>query len=620
MGKNWAIVIGVNKYEFLPHLKYAKRDAELMRDFLIKQAKFDRVYLFSDDSPDYEGNSTKPIRSNLRRVLRQLFDKPCLNRGDNFWFFFSGHGTRHQDKDYLMPIDADPGDIGGSGIATQDISDRLSRCGADNVVLVLDACRNQGGKALSSMGSSTALLAGQKGIISLFSCSPGQLSYEVDALKQGVFTHVLLQALGKVGRCATVEQLNQYMKSHVPELLYHHHKHSGQTPYTRVEPIERSHLILMPQYAELADIEALNQAAAALRSDNSALAEQLQSRAIAAEAILDQDPPTKSFSRRRLIRLAGFAATGIGLGTVTAVLTRPSLSPTPNDTPSSAALPQPDRSSAASATFSPFSFKVVTVDAQGQISEPQQQQAQHFVQDLGGVALEMVLIPGGKFEMGSAVSAATSPVHAVEVPTFAMGKYAVTQAQWQAIARLNAVGKILEENPSRFKGANRPVEQISWREADEFCKRLSRYSGRAYRLPSEAEWEYACRAGTITPFHFGETLTPQLANYGMSRLETTPVGSFGVANAFGLYDMHGNVWEYCADQWRKNYDNAPSNGSAQLDSNPNYTRVIRGGGWLNGMDQCRTAFRIHYGEDVKSWTLGFWGGSDLGLRVVCDLS
>ncbi|MBW4659551.1 MAG: SUMF1/EgtB/PvdO family nonheme iron enzyme [Drouetiella hepatica Uher 2000/2452] len=620
MGKNWAIVIGVNNYESLPRLKYAKRDAELMRDFLIKQAKFDRVYLFSDDSPDYEGNSTKPTLVNLRRVLRQLFNQPCLSQGDNFWFFFSGHGTRYQDQDYLMPIDADPGDIGHTGIATQYISDRLSRCGADNVVLVLDACRNQGGKALPSMGSSTALLAGQKGIISLFSCSPGQLSYEVDALKQGVFTHVLLQALGNVGRCATVEQLNQYMKSHVPKLLYHHHKHSGQTSYTRVEPIERAHLILMPQYAKPDDIEALNQSA--LRSDDSALAEQLQSRAIAAAAILNQAPSAKSFSRRRLIRLMGFAASGIGLGTVTAVFNRPSPSSTPNDTPSGGATPQPDRSSAASATFSPFSFKVVTVDAQGQISEPQQQQAQHFVQDLGGVALEMVVIPGGKFEMGSTASAATSPVHAVEVPTFAMGKYAVTQAQWQAIARLNAVGRTLEENPSKFKGGNRPVEQISWLEADEFCKRLSHYIGqnsrRTYRLPSEAEWEYACRAGTITSFHFGETLTPQLANYGMNRLETTPVGSFGVANAFGLYDMHGNVWEYCADYWFDNYSNALSNGDARLDK-PDPRRIIRGGSWLNNMNRCQSTYRDSYGENLKDWSFNLWGGSTVGIRVVCAL-
>jgi len=264
-----------------------------------------------------------------------------------------------------------------------------------------------------------------------------------------------------------------------------------------------------------------------------------------------------------------------------------------------------------------FSFKVVTVDAQGQISEPQQQQAQYFVQDLGGVALEMVIIPGGKFEMGSTASAATSPVHSVVMPTFAIGKYVITQAQWQAIARLNAVGRTLEENPSKFKGDNRPVEQISWLEADEFCKRLSRHSGRVYRLPSEAEWEYACRAGTTTPFHFGETLTPQLANYGMNRLETTPVGFFGVANALGLYDMHGNIWEYCADYWYGDYGNAPTNGAARLDQ-PNPSRIIRGGTWLTSSDHCQSAHRSFYGENLKDWSFRLWGGSTVGMRVVCE--
>ncbi len=121
----------------------------------------------------------------------------------------------------------------------------------------------------------------------------------------------------------------------------------------------------------------------------------------------------------------------------------------------------------------------------------------------------------------------------------------MTQAQWQAV---------MNYNHSRSKGENLPVENVWWKRAVEFCQRLSRQTGRDYRLPSEAEWEYACRAGTTTPFHFGETITKDLANYGggydfagYRRGGTTPVGSFGVANAFGLYDMHGNVLEWCAD-------------------------------------------------------------------------
>ncbi|MGC8715225.1 MAG: formylglycine-generating enzyme family protein, partial [Leptodesmis sp.] len=156
----------------------------------------------------------------------------------------------------------------------------------------------------------------------------------------------------------------------------------------------------------------------------------------------------------------------------------------------------------------------------------------------------------------------------------------------------------LDPDLSSFKGENRPVEKVCWYGAIEFCDRLSQYTGRPYRLPSEAEWEYACRAGTTTPFHFGETITTDLANYcgedrkeygwsgsygrgpkGIYRQETTTVGSFGVANAFGLFDMHGNVWEWCLDHWHENYKGAPTDGSAWVKGGNSDLRLLRGGSW-----------------------------------------
>ncbi|MBR8836630.1 MAG: formylglycine-generating enzyme family protein [Stigonema ocellatum SAG 48.90 = DSM 106950] len=265
-----------------------------------------------------------------------------------------------------------------------------------------------------------------------------------------------------------------------------------------------------------------------------------------------------------------------------------------------------------------------------------QQTAQYYIEDLGnGVDLHMVLITGGTFLMGAPETEEGSsdderPQHQVTVPTFFMGKYPVTQAQWQAVAALPQVNRELNPDPSYFKGENRPVETVSWYDVVEFCDRLSRATGKPYRLPSEAEWEYACRAGTTTPFHFGETITTDLANYrgtdnekykwsgsygagpkGTYREETTDVGSFGVANAFGLYDMHGLVWEWCADHWHDNYDGAPTDGSVSRNENDNdnQTMLLRGGSWNNGPENCRSAVRSRDAPDL--------GIGNIGFRVVC---
>jgi formylglycine-generating enzyme required for sulfatase activity len=245
--------------------------------------------------------------------------------------------------------------------------------------------------------------------------------------------------------------------------------------------------------------------------------------------------------------------------------------------------------------------------------------------------LEMVAIPGGTFIMGSPENEEGSndderPQHEVTIEPFFMGKYQVTQAQWRFVAQLPQVNRELEQDPSNFKGDNRPVERVSWYDAVEFCDRLSQYTGRTYRLPSEAEWEYACRAGTTTPFHFGETITTDLANYdgestygdgveGVYRRETTEVGSFGVANNFGLYDMHGNVYEWCLDDWHDNYKDAPTDGSAWFSSDDKLSdksgrAVLRGGSWDSFAGRCRSAFR--------RWNLRVNRYDFCGFRVVCS--
>ncbi|OBQ42484.1 MAG: hypothetical protein AN484_17445 [Aphanizomenon flos-aquae WA102] len=262
-----------------------------------------------------------------------------------------------------------------------------------------------------------------------------------------------------------------------------------------------------------------------------------------------------------------------------------------------------------------FYFEVVTTNEKGSIINKRNHSANYFVEDLGnGVKLEMVEIPAGTFYMGSPENEEgrhdnESPQHQVTVPSFFIGKYPLTQAQYQAI---------MGNNPARFKGNNRPVECVSWDDGVAFCEKLSQKTGKNYKLPSEAQWEYACRAGTTTPFYFGESITPDLVNCvgnypyaaapkGQYRKQTTDVGTFP-PNAFGLYDMHGNVWEWCEDDWQKNYINVPVNGSALI-SRSNI-KLVRGGSWFDIPDLCRSAYRLNPNLDNYFDTIGF--------RVVCS--
>ena len=282
--------------------------------------------------------------------------------------------------------------------------------------------------------------------------------------------------------------------------------------------------------------------------------------------------------------------------------------------------------------------------------------------------IPMVHIPAGSFRMGSPEdeperSDDEGPQHDVTLGSFFMAQTPITQAQWRMVASLPRVALELRSDPSHFKGAERPVEGVSWFEAMEFCHRLSQHTGRSYTLPSEAQWEYACRAGTTTPFHCGSTISTTVANYdgnytygqgptGTYRGQTTDVASFP-ANDWGLHDMHGNLWEWCLDKWHHNYDGAPSDGGAWVEGdslgkcyaagrgtttpgtaarptataiarataatasvsasvaspNANCPRLLRGGSWYDYPRYCRSAYRNYIHPVNRSY--------DLGFRVCC---
>jgi formylglycine-generating enzyme required for sulfatase activity len=302
-------------------------------------------------------------------------------------------------------------------------------------------------------------------------------------------------------------------------------------------------------------------------------------------------------------------------------------------------------------TMVSHAFEVVTTDNRGRVLERRREFSQYFLEQVvPGINLEMLEIPGGTFLMGSIEVEleglkrdyvtgvendireslirrlqSEAPQRLVKVKPIYMSKTEITQAQWRAIAAQPKVKRELISDPSNFKGGNRPVEKVSWEDAIEFCDRLTRVTGRKYRLPTEAEWEYAARAGTSTQFHFGDAVSADWSNFqgkltfnsspkGDFKQQTLPVATYGIANAFGLYDMHGNVWEWCQDRWHENYASAPADGQvweAEKDSIP-YLKVIRGGGWDSPGAELRSSARNRVTSTIRL--------SNLGFRVVAEMS
>jgi formylglycine-generating enzyme required for sulfatase activity len=366
-----------------------------------------------------------------------------------------------------------------------------------------------------------------------------------------------------------------------------------------------------------------------------------RSRDISATPAIPQATPQRALfgrrvrpTRRQAMRIAALAVAGTGVAiaapSIKRLLSRPVLRT--------------------------ISFDAASVDERGMRNPPEKYAAPIFTEALGlGAGLDMVSIPAGSFTMVSPADEperrpTEGPQHHVTLAPFFIGASPVSQAQWAAVisAHPDRIHLELDPSPSFFKGIDLPVESIDWNQAEEFCLRLAAITGQPYRLPSEAEWEYACRAGTTTSFNVGPTITAELANYcgtggavcgdnggksvasdvyndvqyssgaygqgpvGVFRGTTTRPGTFP-PNRFGLYDMHGNVWEYCLDKWADNYADAPLDGTPYTSGPRDSQRVLRGGSWSHNPAICRSAYRDSIDPGFSGWQ------GRIGLRIVCTL-
>lgn len=270
----------------------------------------------------------------------------------------------------------------------------------------------------------------------------------------------------------------------------------------------------------------------------------------------------------------------------------------------------------------PYTFETALIDEKGEVTKEPGQAKLYKEALTPELNLDMVEIPGGVFCLGTPDEEDTegneSPRLVARVAGFFMGRTEVNQAQWKAVAALPKVKIDLAENPSQNKGDTLPVENVSWEEAVEFCARLSRKTGRIYRLPSETEWEYACKAGRITTFGFGATLSSTVENYESNlpygeeppvppRKKPVPVGTL-VPNPFGLNDMHGNVREWCLDEYCKRFTSLHAVGAPTRNLRKPEDRlqhVIRGGSWAVSPNNSRSSGRDHDLQTSKNQLLGF---------------
>ncbi|OUL19750.1 sulfatase-modifying factor protein [Nostoc sp. RF31YmG] len=649
----FALLIGISEYEpGLDPLPSAVKDVEAMR----------RVLLNPEMGGFAEGDVTvlkNPPRQEMEDAIYHLYAN--RQKDDLLLLYFSGHGVRVEDGDFYFSTRYTRKNQGKliptSAVAATNVHRWMNQSKSKRLVVILDCCFSGAfAKGLTAKDSGTIDLQqhlGGEGRAILTASTSTQYAFESDGLELSIYTHYLVEGIEKGAAdidgdgWISVDELHGYAKSKVQEASpamtpeFYPHK-EGYRIFLAKSPKDD------PQVKYRKEVERrLNRGKFTIPARRLLNSLRLQWKldpevadAIEAEVL----QPYRDYQRK----LAEYEATLIETIKDEPTLSKTTLNDlkdyqqhlglrdedvapikekilgqpknlTPENPPQVQAKTIKDVESA-----NQFEFEIVIVNAQGKPIYRSQERTEFFTESLSnGVVLEMVAIPGGKFLMGSPENEperyeSESPQHIVTIQPFFMGKFPVTQSQWQAVAALDKVNIDLIPDPAKFKGANRPVEQVSWDDAVEFCARLSKKTGKTYRLPSEAEWEYACRAGTTTPFYFGETITTDLANYegnytygqgpkGEYRKQTTDVGTFP-ANLFGLFDMHGNIREWCQDERHENYNGAPTNGSAWLSGNDNQYRLIRGGSWDSFPGICRSADCVYFARDLRD--------NDVGFRVV----
>ncbi|MCC5829243.1 MAG: SUMF1/EgtB/PvdO family nonheme iron enzyme [Phycisphaeraceae bacterium] len=608
--KKYALLVGVSDYDDpdITNLSFAARDAEDVGRALAS-CGFDQVTTLVSGGP------REPNHVNVVDALHRL--APLLSGEDLFLFYFAGHGIETPAGAHLLTANSRARMPELASLSTRILSDCLSRIECADRVLILDACRNDPRQGMGDQDNlmtaafSRDIAAVAETVVEgavpttwvLFACRPGQRAYEWPDAGHGAFSHYLLEGLrgeaaDDTGRI-TVQALGRYVEHHVqrwakkagtpkPQTPWGEHKGSwrdiclaevaapsARTPAEPTPP-PRPATVLVDPVLHVRTVPA----GALLSIDGRA----------AGSAPIDLTLPAGNYRLRAEMdgylpwqRQIRFDATGDAQLRIELLI-------------------DPARIEAA-ASVATQPATTAQQPEQARLKTPAHLPTSLKIKCGIWVAMKLTLIPSGAFVMGAGeddaeASLSERPAHRVTLTSpFYMGIYPVTQAQYRAVT-----GK----SPSHFPGRSNPVERVSWYDAQEFCAAISARTGRSVRLLTEAEWEYACRAGT-TASRYGNLNAIGWFD-GNSGNTTHPVGAKR-ANAWGLYDMIGNVWEWCEDNWHDDYEGTPSDGSAWTGGDT--ARVVRGGSWGHYPQSCRSSRRY---RDVPDYCSNY-----IGFRVVVDL-
>lgn len=577
---SYALVIGNSDYQYWPKLPGAAADVDPVAQILTDQGFI----------VQRERNLTG---ERLKSIIDKFIREHAFARKRRILIYFAGHGaTVKGDGDrsigYIVPVDAPPVQNDGfmqTAIQFDDVEAWAKKIQSRHALFVFDSCFS--GNLLRRSDNTAPPYIEEKlaGSVRQFFTSGSEKEQVFD---QGYFRQQFVDGLkGKAdldgNTYITASELALYLQSSISD--YSRRAQNPQFGAINEPGLDRGDMVFrVPISMRIENYKKATEKYAGVEKNNV--------NDLLSFARQHPDTPEARDARQRLTVLKGG-----------------------QDQTRGGAADAKDSGSIPALIFQTMEFATAEINGNG-LETKSRKSSTIFHETIGGVKFRMVKIPAGEFEMGSPEQENEKPVHKVSIPEFYIGAYEVTQALWKVVASSKRINIDLAIRVSSRQDDDLPVESVTWEEAVEFCARLSRETGRTYALPSEAEWEYAARGGTKGPFAFGFRLSSNVANYdalngspnrftilGSDRKETVPVGGLGFANPFGLYDVHGNVAEWCSDSWNSNHQGAPSDGSSRI--NAFFRKVVRGGSWKSTAGDARSSFRTQMNKDEKYDAVGF---------------